>query len=498
MNNVVLVTVDCMRTDSVGCYNSSLPTTPNIDDIAEDGMQFESCFATAGSTKFSFPAILGSIYYDMFEGNKFPTSISLLPELFREAGYFTAGFNAANPNLTPEFGYDSGFDEFDDYITGNRNKDDRDDTGAGNDASEKPAPDTNQAGKVEKLIESIRSVPHLYSFGRFTYQLLRYRIPEPYRKLRNYSRYALGLTPNALTDHVTPPASEIIDRGIEAASRTLNEDRPFFLWLHLMDPHSWYDPDQKHVDALYGERISRSQRFRANRALMSASPFHGTPDLDSVQNHLDVLKMLYHASVRQTDAAIGTLVEWIEENDLREDTVFAVAADHGEQFLEHGGVQHSGDVYPELTHVPLILDHPGAPSDSIDSPCSLLDVPTTLTALTGIYSPSEYLGRDVSGGLIDSDHRPSVSVKPGNTGRIAARDARYTLLRDENKPDRYYDRETDQFELSPRDIDEVELPELHAAIEEWRELVSGTAIASQTVDPSEAVTEQLEDLGYFQ
>jgi arylsulfatase A-like enzyme len=232
---------------------------------------------------------------------------------------------------------------------------------------------------------------------------------------------------------------------------------------------------------------------------MSASPFRGTPDIEAVQKHLDTLKKLYHGSVRQVDAAIGDLRDWLASQGLTENTSIVMTADHGEQFLEHGGVQHSGDVYPELTHVPLIINDPDTSGNHIKRPCSLVDLPPTLLSLAGLKPPSIYTGRN----LLDNQNGSAstislpVSVKPGEKPRIAARNKRYTLVREPDGQSRTFDRYEDPLELSAIDTDEVDVSELSAAIKKWQRLISEQNLTSSTVNPSESVEEQLENLGYF-
>lgn len=497
MKNIVLITVDCLRADAVGCYGNAQPTTPHIDDLATDGRQFNNCFATAGSTKFSFPALLGSIYFDMYEGNRFPRSVPLLSEVFADAGYATAGFNAANPNLTPEFGYSMGFNEFDDYISANC--EDEDDDGNRKRVSGVSSPtEQEQTENLTGFVQSIRSIPVIYSVARAGYQLVKYRIPNPYRKLRNYTRYIRGRTPNALSEHITPPATEIVDRGINAASQAVADDQRFFLWLHLMEPHSWYNPDPEYVEALYGEVIPRSVRFRANRALMSASPFHGAPDIDAVEEQLKVLKKLYNGSIRQADAAIGELMKWLSVNDLDDQTAVVVTADHGEEFLEHGSVQHGGDVHSELTRVPLVVRNPDGEAGRSEIICSLIDVPTTVASLAGVEFPSAYLGRDLLDPAKQQSRRAAISANSDTETRIAARDERYTLVRSANHPDRIFDRRDDPFEQHPLEMDRPAVEGLGADLEDWRATIDETSIESATVEPSGTVSQQLEDLGYLE
>lgn len=494
MRNVILITIDCLRTDKVGSYGCSKSTTPNMDALADHGTVFQSCFANAGTTAYSFPSLLGSVFYEMYEGNEFPSSVPLLSETFSKEGYITAGINAANPNLTPEFGYERGFDYFVDFISRFGEN-----TNSGVEDCRDPTSNRSEKSAIaNQIIELTRDNDQLFRLATYWYQLLLYRIPNPYRKLRNYLRYLKGDTPNALSAHVTPSASEIINLSTDWLSNTVDQNDDFFLWIHLMDPHSWYDPDHKFIKELYEEEISRRTRFQANRALMSASPLSGAPDRSGVQHHLDTLQKLYTASVREADAAIGTLQDFLSKNDLIDDTIISITSDHGEEFLEHGNVQHSGQIHTELTHVPLIIAGPDIPSGVNESICQLLDIAPTLTGLLEIDTPTEYQGRDLSSNITDGEniHQPIVSVKPDADRTVAARDSRYTLIDYEQKKMEFFDRKQDPFEQKSQQLHRRDVSDLEETINSYYKLVAETEIDSNIVDPSEEIKEQLEHLGY--
>lgn len=136
------------------------------------------------------------------------------------------------------------------------------------------------------------------------------------------------------------PGGETVDR----ASAWLDTHRaaPFFLWVHLFDPHAPYGrPDD-----------GRSARER------------------------------YTEEVAATDQQVNRLLQRLGPEAIN--TLVIVTADHGEAFGEHGEIGHSVFVYDTTLRVPLVLSGPGVPPATvITGDVSLVDIAPTILALTG-------------------------------------------------------------------------------------------------------------------
>ena len=116
--SIVLVTVDCLRADHVGFMGYGRPTTPFLDSLAAGSFVVPAAIVAGAPTYYSFPAILGS-RHSLALGRDvlgLAPEESTLASVLKQAGYATAGISAANPYLSPQFGYDQGFDEFHDYL----------------------------------------------------------------------------------------------------------------------------------------------------------------------------------------------------------------------------------------------------------------------------------------------------------------------------------------------------------------------------------------------
>jgi arylsulfatase A-like enzyme/tetratricopeptide (TPR) repeat protein len=116
--NVLLVTIDTIRTDRLSCYGSKLLQTPRIDGLAARGALFERAFAHVPLTLPSHTSILLGVTplaHGVNESNKsiVPGEFTTLAELLKKSGYATAAFVSAFP-LDSRFGLTRGFDVYDD------------------------------------------------------------------------------------------------------------------------------------------------------------------------------------------------------------------------------------------------------------------------------------------------------------------------------------------------------------------------------------------------
>ncbi len=153
------------------------------------------------------------------------------------------------------------------------------------------------------------------------------------------------------------------------------KDRPFFLYLHNIEPHNPFNAPPgliREFGDVPRETAARISRLIVQyRALMRAHVREkvpaGTLDLSDairrVDEELDALRepylLLYDAVVRQADRRVAGVIETIKQAGLWDDLIFIVVSDHGEEFGDHGGYQHSQSVYQELAHVPWIMKLPG-------------------------------------------------------------------------------------------------------------------------------------------
>ncbi len=118
--NVVLITIDTLRADHLGCYGYKQIKTPNIDALAADGVRFERAFAVVPVTLPSHSSMLTGTYPMLsgmhdFSGNKLSPLQPTLATVLKQAGYQTGAVIGAAV-LDSRFGLNQGFDFYYDHF----------------------------------------------------------------------------------------------------------------------------------------------------------------------------------------------------------------------------------------------------------------------------------------------------------------------------------------------------------------------------------------------
>jgi arylsulfatase A-like enzyme len=112
MKNVVLLTIDALRKDALGCYGSQLNLTPNLDELARRSLVYTNHISAGSYTQASFPGILTSSYFLEFgEPKRLSDRRTVVCEVVKRGGFTTAAFHS-NPYLSAYFGWSRGWDVF--------------------------------------------------------------------------------------------------------------------------------------------------------------------------------------------------------------------------------------------------------------------------------------------------------------------------------------------------------------------------------------------------
>jgi arylsulfatase A-like enzyme len=110
--NVVLLTIDVLRKDVLGCYGNRKGLSPFIDSIQNHCIRFTKAHSSGPYTQAAFPGILTSSYYLEYRPEDVVSEKRVLvSEILKKAGYITAGFHS-NPHLSEDFGWNRGWDVF--------------------------------------------------------------------------------------------------------------------------------------------------------------------------------------------------------------------------------------------------------------------------------------------------------------------------------------------------------------------------------------------------
>jgi arylsulfatase A-like enzyme len=359
VSNVVLITVDSVRTEALGAYDESRDT-PAIDSLAEDGTVFDRAFATGNWTPFSFPSILASRPVFVDSGRIGVSESPTLASVLSDAGISTAGFNAANGFLTSHWGYDDGFDRFESFVT------------------------------------SVGS--NIYSRYLATHPTVEAWIQLATSPIRRIGSKLRGNT----DDRPFLDTSRMFDVERAATSFLKEAESPFFLWIHYMDAHTPYAPAPRYIREVSSDVLGTYRMLHAHTRTGLG--------LEVGEETLTDLRTLYQAAVRQIDASIGRVLESLSEHGNTEDTAVVVAGDHGEEFQDHGHLAHYPKLYDELIRVPFIIDVPGDEGTRAERQVCLDSIPPTVTDLMGVEPPTGWSGTSLVPTVVGGDPPPDEPV----------------------------------------------------------------------------------------
>lgn len=277
MKSVIVILMDACRYDHI-----NEDTTPNIMRIARKGVNYTNWHAGNSNTRLSVPIMLC--------GKDFYNSLESIMHTLRKKDYRSV-ILYSSPLVDFEFarvGWDYSIDNY----------------------GRKRSP----KGRLRKFRQHVPRF--VYGFIRLIYRW--------YQSRESY-------LPHIMAQEMLKSALNII--------KTF-DDKPYFLWIHLMDPHAPYYPSVTDY--------SHRELARINDRVMDAVWWKYTPTSDEVE----VWRSLYKDQVSEMDVQIGKFYDELDWDDK----VLIITADHGEEFGDRGAFGHPPNRFvPELLHVPMVV-----------------------------------------------------------------------------------------------------------------------------------------------
>lgn len=381
---ILLITIDALRADSVGCYNEASSFTPNIDRFASAGVKFTQAITCGGWTRPSFTGLLSSTYPSMYGGSwgKYHSSRPNLPELLQQNRIKTISINT-NPQIGSLYGFDRGFDIF------------------------------KELGPTYQAPSWVYKKGMQYLLGKSSFQQL-------------IGLMGIKSAPSA----VTATAEEATDKLLEVLQEYPDN---FFAWIHFMDSHWPYHVSQELTGAKEIAQAWSDLRIMHQCSLQNGRYFIGEQALQEVM-------MAYNAAVSYIDLHVGRLIDGLDKLNLLTSTTIIITADHGEEFFEHGRWGHY-QLFEENIRVPLIISTPEfRGGTTINTLVSLIDLAPTIMELMGLSKDIRMVGQSLIPVLNGGKSRPSIepvyseSMWPDNY-RLAIRNGKYKYLYELLLPD---------------------------------------------------------------
>jgi arylsulfatase A-like enzyme len=297
---------------------------------------------------------------------------------------------------------------------------------------------------------------------------------------------------------------------VESARRWLEErqaqdaERPFFLYVHFLDPHGPYEPGAPWRERFLEGVSSEQPLVREGKVGPLAEGTRALVQL--AEGDVEYLRALYDAEIRETDAALESLLGELESRGLLGDTVVLLTSDHGEEFLEHGTFKHGYQLYEESLRVPLVLRVPGvAARREREALVQHIDLAPTLLEIVGLPVPPTFQGRSLVP-LLRGERLAETTIVSETSWRgidlASARSGRWKLIVDRASGARtLFDLDTDPGEMDALDPDAAEhasvVALLEAELERAGRTPAGVTLEGGTGEGDATSEDALRALGYF-
>jgi arylsulfatase A-like enzyme len=332
--NLLVIVVDTLRADHLSSYGYSRPTSPNIDNLARNGVLFENSIAPSSWSLPSHASLLtGRPVHGHGMGNVEPMpwlgwgksglkGLPTLGEALQKQGYRTGAFSANRIYFTSNVGLGRGFIHFEDYFE----------------------------GVGDSFVRT--------QFGREFSRLYMNRSAKS-----NFTRAFQSLGLGSWLDKDSEGSGDYggiygvrkrADEVNRETSRWVARDRqhPFLAVLNYLDVHFGYGGPPGYAKPAWD---------------------HGTT-IDE-----------YDAGVKYTDDFIGQLLHGLDTLGVLRNTIVIITSDHGEALGDHGLSFHGAALYSELVRVPLVISWPGhvPPGIRVAQPVTNAAIADTVLSLIG-------------------------------------------------------------------------------------------------------------------
>jgi arylsulfatase len=384
--NIIFIMADQLPASFLGCYGSSVPSTPRLDEMASKGVMFHRAYATHPLCAPNRATILTGRSSEIhgITGNNYAlqTDTPTYAHILRKHGYYLGGFGKFHQTPmawpVPENVRFLGFDEsvvtedpkwgpWVDWVKDNHP--DQLDIAIsmtnGHSAKQgvQPELELSKGATQEEINIKIQAFPNYM---------------QPRISNSQWDRmYASPLI------HQAHDTTYITNRGLEFIKKCNEQNNgPFFCHISYVDPHDPYDPPAPYdamfqpddmVDPLPAEWMDQGP-FILDEERDNYLKFRNICDnKDAIKK----MRALYHGSLKYLDDQIGRIIDYVEETNLWENTIIVFTTDHGDMMGDHGFVSKGRMHYDKGIRCPLIIAGGPIVQASTDRlTCSLDFVPT--------------------------------------------------------------------------------------------------------------------------
>jgi arylsulfatase A-like enzyme len=356
--NVLLVTIDTLRGDSIGLDGSRIVETPALNRLGRAGTWFTNAIVQQPNTNASHASIFTGVFPFVHGVRQHMIDLLLpnvvtLAEVLDKQGYETAGLYSW-VSLEKGFSGLRGFDTYEDL--------------------------------------SIHLVPIMRD-PRFEDLIVTYRLLGKYLLLPDLiENLFLQGQQSAVEDTTIGRADVTTDAALRWLEANGNGPNPFFLWVHYYDPHYPYQPPPP-FDRMYDPHYTGT--VDGSMKTIHYIYAHNTGDLTQADvNHIHAI---YDGAITFADQQLQRLLDQIDRMGLGSNTLVVATADHGESLGTLGRWFHGPRTNYTDIHVPLVVRFPPAvpASRSVSAPVESIDIMPTILDILQYPIPSIVQGKSL-------------------------------------------------------------------------------------------------------
>lgn len=249
------------------------------------------------------------------------------------------------------------------------------------------------------------------------------------------SKYGISQGFDIFDENFTPYE----ESAYRTKSRAMNilrnrSEKPFFLWIHFLQPHGPYNPSEETFKELYltsnneptfyspysenyVEDDTLEDEIKTLFLYYPALPMlldyysekesleeyiFGGKSINLTPTIVAQFRAMYDGGILEVDKEFGGLIDYIDESGLSDNTIVIVASDHGESLGERNVIDHNS-LYYKVLNTPLIFHVPSNEHEIIDYPVMNVDIFPTILRILGIEIEHQIRGEDLLSGNKASD-----------------------------------------------------------------------------------------------
>jgi len=353
--NILLLWLDGLRADRLGCYGYNRGTSPTIDRLASSGATFLNNYSVSNSTIPAYYSIGTGLYPAVHKAAStsgyYDGSYPFITDLLRDAGYFTFGIGNNVAGFSPEWGFIRGYDRF------------------------------FRIGKIQNWFKESKEAQRGFN-KRAIRKTLVGTVTKINPRLSDWARTRYADNYYRNHDMGGAKAVEVFDGFIEDFAR--NENGPLFGYINIPEAHSPYLPPY-FCRKKFGNPTITPPLLLAN---MFPTEFEKR-GLALTDNEIEDLAHLYDGSVGYVDALVDKIVGSLRRVGLFEDTVLFMFGDHGGNLFEKKGYLGAASYsYDAEIKVPLIVVNADGLNGRFSRLTSLIDIFPTILEIAGLEGPA--------------------------------------------------------------------------------------------------------------